>query len=151
MNTDNTDNSEASLRDEVERRQRLAELFNSVKKKKSKTTLKSVLIAAATMLGIFVLLFVPSFIYLVLAHGFVLSKMWAWFVVPLGIAPVKTLHAAGLVAVVKLLTYDINTVSNSTNTNDESGGVKHHVAKLVGIVVAPWVALLFAYIIKCFM
>ena len=145
----NSDNSNSSFQNDADRRRRLQELFDTAYKKQSKTTLKSILIAAATILGIFAVFFVPAFIYLTFAHGFVLAKMWAWFIVPLGVIPIKTLHAAGIVAVVKILTYDINTFSNKSQ--DDDAGTGHHVAKLVGIVVAPWVALLFAYIIKCFM
>lgn len=49
----------------------------------------------------FLLLLLPSS---AIWSGFVLHKLWAWFVVPLGVAPVSTAHAIGLTCVLGLFT-----------------------------------------------
>ena len=36
-------------------------------------------------------------------RGFVFATMWGWFICPLGAAPIKTAHAAGIVSVVLFL------------------------------------------------
>lgn len=49
------------------------------------------------MKALAVLLAIPvAFLTFVFWGGYVLSVMWAWFVTPLGVAPITTLHAAGL-------------------------------------------------------
>ena len=38
-------------------------------------------------------------------EGFVLSYLWEWFVVPLGLQPVSILHAVGLCVLLDFVTY----------------------------------------------
>lgn len=46
------------------------------------------------------------------AHAFVLSKLWLWFVAPLGVQVVGMAHACGLAVIVGML-------SGSSRENDE--------------------------------
>jgi len=56
--------------------------------------------ATGIMLVIALILMVP----LTLWSGFVFSTLWGWFVVPLGMFHLGTVHAAGLLALLSMLT-----------------------------------------------
>jgi len=41
----------------------------------------------------------------ILLKGFVLSKLWFWFMVPLGVVPISLAHAYGLAILIALFTH----------------------------------------------
>ena len=134
-----------NFKDEAERMARLTALFKNAAKQKKKSNFTAIL----TAVGIFITLFSPMFVYLVWAHGFVLSTLWAWFLVPLGMPVIKTVYACGIIAIIRLVTYDVNTFCTGGNTEEKSQS--DHIIRLVGIALVPWCSLLFGYIIHLFM
>jgi hypothetical protein len=68
-------------------------------------------------------------------HGFVLTKVWAWFVVPLGVVPIGMWHACGLVLLIGWLTKD----------GTQSGEGKSQSERLLEVlgkgILAPLIAL----------
>lgn len=95
---------------------------------------------AATIL-ILLLMIVPSAI----VRGFVLMKMWLWFIVPLGVNAISITHAIGLATLAGLLTHQ----STGKELEKDQG-------KLIGSAIgegflAPLLILLMGYVIKSFM
>ena len=91
---------------------------------------------------LFLLFFIPFTAYAVFAHGFVLSKLWAWFIVPFGVAPLQWLHAAGIIVAIRLCTY------NPEHSKEEEGTTTgERVAKLIGLACVPWLSLLIGWLI----
>ena len=84
--------------------------LNKSKRKSDGTLLDAFLgitLGGGFVLLVFAIVFCPLAIYSVLSHGFVLSKLWGWFAVPLGLTPIGVLHAAGIMAIIRLCTYSI--------------------------------------------
>lgn len=52
--------------------------------------------------------------------GFVTSRLWTWFVVPLGVTHISTWTAAGICLLARLLTFD--TTLQRTEDNGSGGG-----------------------------
>ncbi len=42
---------------------------------------------------------------LVAWSGFIISKLWLWFMVPLGLSPIEIAHAIGLMVMVDVITF----------------------------------------------
>jgi len=61
--------------------------------------MKNASVGLVVILGIVGLL-----VALCLLNGFMLSYMWAWFIVPLGAPPIGVLHAIGIGILVSVLT-----------------------------------------------
>lgn len=76
-------------------------------------------------------------------NGIVLSVLWFWFAVPLGVAPIETAHAVGIAVLVSLLT------KQYTPSSKERGSADTSVFPAVAVMlVIPWFYLLvgwFAY------
>lgn len=99
-------------------------------------------------IGIAVIIFVPLLIYSVFVSGFVISSLWAWFVVPLFDVPALTLlQAAGLGL---LVMYMSNPPKWDKKLSCEEQDTKHTVAQLAGVLLQPWFTLLVGYIIHVF-
>jgi len=80
-------------------------------------------------------------------NGWVLSVLWGWFVVPLGVAQLHTVGAIGLSLVVSLLVGGNRAVTTgSSGTADESKAVTN----LVIAVLVPFVLLGIGWVIHCF-
>jgi len=73
----------------------------------------------------------------ILMNAFVLHKLWAWFMVPLGIAPIGLAHAWGLAILIGLFT-------TSKVQKTESKG--EAIGQFIGLMLAPLFALLFGWI-----
>lgn len=58
----------------------------------------------------------PMMIAGVMWRGFVLAKLWLWFLVPLGVAPLGIAQAIGISALVSMLTHQ----AQKTEKTDES-------------------------------
>jgi hypothetical protein len=56
-----------------------------------------------------------------LLRGWVISIMWGWFVVPLGILPLSIVHATGLGVLITMLV--LQKTSNSSEENEIEGYV----------------------------
>jgi hypothetical protein len=75
-------------------------------------------------------------------YAWVLSILWGWFIVPLGGHPLSVVNAIGLTIVVGVLTQGLAKL--------EVEGPKKN-ATLIGLLVGPLLALLFGYVVHCFM
>ena len=81
-------------------------------------------------------------------QGFVLTKVWGWFVVPsFGLAALSIPVAIGLVCTMRLLTglYNQATVFDKTDSTEESFG------KAIGVMfIAPLILLAIAWVATWF-
>lgn len=95
--------------------------------------MKSLVIGIITYFGI-----VPVFLaYAVLADGFALMLMWDWFLSqPFGIPRLSMLHAAGISAIIGLVSHQFNDVADSS--------WKKHT---IHIVFNPWFRLVVAWVV----
>lgn len=84
-------------------------------------------------------LLIPSMIL----RGVVISTMWAWFIVPLGVDPITLTHGIGLSFFMSLF------VAKYRNTKDDDTSEK--IAQWMFIFMHPLVALLFGWIVHSFM
>jgi hypothetical protein len=100
---------------------------------------------------IFTIIFVPASIYFALAYGFVLSKLWSWFLVPLGLPVIGALHAAGIMGLVRLMTHDIQAVLNQKVTNDDEEETYVKIIRWFSLLLIPWVSLAVGAVIHRFM
>lgn len=57
---------------------------------------------------------------LALVRGYVLSALWGWFVVPLGVKELSIAHAIGLAVIVNFLTYQHDAAKDSGSSENES-------------------------------
>lgn len=94
---------------------------------------------------IFFAIFVPASVYFIWSHGFVLSKLWGWFCVPHGMPALTLLQAAGIMAVVRLCTYRASAFPKKDDGEPADTGKV--IAHFFGLLLVPWVSLLFGYII----
>lgn len=89
------------------------------------------------------MILIGTYGFLVLVfYGFVLSVLWGWFIVPLGIASITVPQAVGIAAVVNLFRFAMESKLHE-NLNYKQ--------KLALAVVAPAMLLLFGYIVTLFM
>lgn len=119
-------------------------------KKKDDVSLSAKLVGWTVGIGlclvIFLAIFIPTSIYFVLAHGFVLTKLWGWFIVPLGAPALTVLHAAGIIGLVRLCTYNAKVTPEKEDV-DWTKKVLHFIM----LATIPWVSLFFGYVIHRFM
>lgn len=88
----------------------------------------------ALILAIFTLLMqIP----MVMLRGFVLSKLWLWFLVPLGVPAIGVALAIGIIVLVNLLTSDPNAAKDD---DDKEPG-----AQIVGRMVTSVMMSLMAW------
>jgi len=122
--------------------------LNKHKEEKDETPLKEKLIAVGLGVGVVGLLaafiFLPLTIYGVFATGVVGSKLWLWFLVPLGLPKISILGAAGIAMLARLFTYE-NPFGYSDGDKERTTPEK--VGRFVGILLLPWMTLLIGYII----
>ncbi len=98
---------------------------------------------ASLIVAIMTMVFVPVVIvYLILAFGFVLSYLWGWFVVPLGVPSIGMMHAYGISLVMSMVSFKPS-IHKDDKEVDKS--------KVVGLMFAPWFALGLGYIISLLM
>ncbi len=87
--------------------------------------------------------------------GFVISQLWGWFVVPLGVPAINTAHAAGLLLTLSLTrSMDYSNVSAATHDaflHKATPLVKHmSIIGLIVSVLSPALGLLVGWIIQNF-
>ena len=101
-----------------------------------------VLAGVLTTLGIMVL--IPALlIYVMLAYGYVLSCLWGWFVVPLGVVQINIWQAYGLSLILAMLTYKPDIFKKEKQDLDYG--------KALAGLTAPWFTLLLGYITSLLM
>ena len=80
-----------------------------------------------------------------LLNGWALSILWGWFFVPLGLSPIRILHAIGVGVTVSLLT------SRAPRCNDERTSNQKFSESAAHMFVTPLVALAMGWIVLQFM
>ena len=116
-------------------------------KHKEKELAKDKLINILTTLGLIAVFgVVPLTIYCIFATGFVGSKLWLWFLVPLGLPKISILGAAGIAMLVRLFIYAYENPFGY-NDGDKERTTPEKVGRVVGILLLPWMTLLIGYII----
>lgn len=74
--------------------------------------------------------------------GFVLSILWGWFAVPLGIMSISIPHAIGISVLISSITQQID---SRKRTKDED------TTYYVSAIIRPFVVLLMGWVVKSFM
>ena len=107
--------------------------------KNSKNVLQTFgIVLGGALLGIAVI------VHAVVAYGFVLSKVWSWFVVPaLGVPALGVGAAIGVAFVVNVL---LSNIKNAIATKQE-GPKKSPGDVLAGVLLDPWITLLVGYVL----
>jgi hypothetical protein len=93
--------------------------------------MKNAGIVSAVVLGIFALLAV-----MIALNGVMLSYMWQWFVVPLGVRAIGVPQALGIAIIVSMLTYE----GSGKSDDDPAEGLNKILVRLAAKVVAFGVA-----------
>lgn len=81
----------------------------------------------------------------VIVNGYVLSILWVWFVVPLGLPVISVAHSIGLAMVTGWLTYQYQT------NKKEEDNIKALTEFAILFIVRPLAVLGVGYIVKQFM
>jgi hypothetical protein len=80
-----------------------------------------------------------------LLNGWVLSILWGWFFVPLGIQPIRVIHAIGIGTTVSLLT------SSAPRGKDEREAKEKMASSIAFLFVVPLVCIVIGWIVHSFM
>jgi hypothetical protein len=92
-----------------------------------------------------VLIIIPVVPAAIIWRGFVLAKLWAWFIVPLGVIPIGLVHAAGISTLIGMLTF-------TGRDDDEDKSLAGRLGSAIGtMAVAPALFWLFGAVIHSFM
>jgi len=84
-----------------------------------------------------------------IANGFVLTKLWSWFIVPVFELPALSLvPAIGLGMVIGFLTYQY---TNSDSKKEDKSLVEALIASTLTAIFRPAMVLLFGWIVQLFM
>jgi hypothetical protein len=89
------------------------------------------------------LLFVTSVILGTLLRGWVISKLWIWFIVPFGTPQISLPHALGVALILSFAS--IHQIDTKTKTKDD------RIAEYVVIIFLPLLTLLMGWIYHSFM
>lgn len=87
------------------------------------------------------------FIPLLLLDGYAISMLWKWYAVPLGASPISTIHAAGLMILVRFVTHQVPPYREQTSMEKMTQSA---VWLLMGVTY-PLVALAIGSILRGFM
>jgi hypothetical protein len=79
-----------------------------------------------------------------LIGGYVLAKMWLWFIVPFGAPEIEIAHAIGISLLAGLFT-------SSSSSDDKYESTAEVVTKLIATLIAPFILLGFGWIVVQFM
>jgi len=81
-------------------------------------------------------------VYSYFANGFILSKLWSWFIVTtFGLEPLTIVQAIGVSMVVGFLT------SHRASTNNKDKTTSDTIAEVLIALLSPWFTLLIGWII----
>jgi len=148
MKDENQPNGPSFFAEEAERLRRLNEC--KVKKKDSTSWIQKVSYygLGVGVVGIGVLFIgVPLMAYNILSYSFVGMKLWNWFLVPgFDCKPVSMIYIAGLLLFIRLCTH-----TDSSLHSDESQDTVKNIARILGLMAAPWVIFLVGYIVNLFL
>jgi hypothetical protein len=103
--------------------------------------MEALIVAGFAILGIAALV-----VTMAVMRGWVLSIMWDWFIVPLGVAALSIPAAIGVALVVGLLTH-----SSSGSNSTEKGELSDRAGRLVGLILSPLLILGMGAIVKRFL
>jgi hypothetical protein len=101
-----------------------------------------VLAGVLTTLGV-ILLIPVLLVYITLTYGYVLSCLWSWFVVPLGVVEINLWQAYGLSLILALITFKPDVYKKEKRDLDSG--------KIFGALTSPWITLLLGYIVSLLM
>ncbi len=82
--------------------------------------------------------------YAALARGFVLSVLWGWFAIPLGLQPINPPLAIGIALVVSFLTHQ-----HHASIKDERETSQKWI-DVANVILSPWLTLLMGYVIHTY-
>jgi hypothetical protein len=123
--------------------------MSALNKHKHMNSDKSVGAAFLIIIGVFALV-AGLWLYGVFAYGFVLAKLWAWFVIPIGtsalgvtINQIGILQAAAICMIVRFV-WPTNLKIDSTDERP----VSDKVAEVFAAIIVPWMALFCAWVLK---
>ena len=92
---------------------------------------------------------VASFVSLVFVYGYVLSLLWLWFLVPLGVPAITNLVGAGIILLVRLILFCAQGIEKSNKEDDLTW--KFVLTKLITSYILNAFILGIAYVITLFM
>jgi len=105
-------------------------------------------LGVAISLVVMLLVLVPSSAYAVFAYGFVLMKLWGWFVVPtFGVAPISWVVGGGIMLLVRLLTLP----EPKNDKAEVKKPLSEHLMFLLGTMLIPWYSLLVGWLLYFFL
>lgn len=99
--------------------------------------MKNVGALSVVVLGVFLLLAIA-----VALNGFMLSFMWEWFVVPLGVPSIGIAQAIGIAIIVSVLTYQ-----GGDSSADAEDGLNKILGRLFGKIVAFGIAFGLSFVV----
>ena len=83
---------------------------------------------------------IPSMIL----KGFVITFLWKWFIVPLGVTEVGLVHAIGIGCIITFLTYSITNIKWDKNDSDK-------IKEIIAMYFVPLIFWGLGYVINLFM
>lgn len=89
-------------------------------------------------------LVIGAILYTTFTYAFVLAKFWQWFLIPLGIHSINIIQAIGIMFVFSII-FQANRIHE---TEYEGLEEKRSYARVIAILIAPWVPLLIGYLFK---
>jgi Na+(H+)/acetate symporter ActP len=93
-----------------------------------------------------VVMVVAIVLFSTIANGWVLSILWEWFIVPVfGLPSLSVPTAIGIAIITSMLT------SKIAYKDKDKQEMMDNVAALVGVLLSPFITLLFGYIVHLYM
>jgi len=102
-----------------------------------------------TKIGILAILALISFPIIMFYNAFVLSYLWFWFLVPLGVLPIGMAHGMGIIVLKNLLTAVYKTDNSETESLQSKADTLEK--RIMFMYALPTFALLVGYIFHSFM
>lgn len=89
---------------------------------------------SGTLLAMFYILFIPGIWW----YGYVISTMWRWFLVPLGVPSIGVAHALGIAVTIGMMRANVVSAVERKST---TWTAKHFYSALFVLIGAPAIAL----------
>ena len=99
---------------------------------------------------IILVVFVSTVVVLSILRGWVLSILWGWFVVPLGVPALSIPMAIGIAVTISFLIFNPNDRDNKMDFSTKSG-IDEAVSKMVNAILYPFIALGIGWIVTFFL
>jgi hypothetical protein len=99
--------------------------------------------AVLTFIGVFAMVSI-LWIYGIVSYGFVATKLWAWFVVPVFHTTVTfgILQAAGLFMFVRFFVHE-----ERMSATDPDETAQQKISKIILPIIVPWITLFFGWVL----